>query len=212
MFFNTLYITELITVTTIAIFMVISPGADFAMVTKNSILISRKAGLLSALGISIAVWIHVTYSIAGLALIISKSVILFSVLKYLGALYLIYIGWQTISSKSMTSCTKKDVKIEYSNLAAVKTGFITNALNPKTSVFFLSIFTQVVNQSTPLWLQIIYGAIISIAHLLWFSFVAVFLTHPPLLKKFTNNKRYIEIIVGCILIIFGLKIAFAPIN
>ena len=94
------YIPELLTVSIIAIFMAISPGADFIMVTRNSIFYGRKAGLYSSLGISAAIWLHITYSIAGLAVIISKSILLFSILKYFGAAYLIYIGYKTFKSKN----------------------------------------------------------------------------------------------------------------
>ncbi len=203
----TLYLPELISVSIIAIFMAISPGADFVMVTRNSVFYSRTAGLFSSLGISLAIWIHVAYSIAGLALIISKSIILFSIIKYLGALYLIYIGWQTLRSKSTLNSSEKPDEKELSNFSAFKIGFITNALNPKTTIFFLSIFTQVVSPETPVWIQIVYGLIISLAHLLWFGFISIFLSQPILLKKFNDYKSNIEKVVGTLLIGLGLKVA-----
>lgn len=201
------YFTQIISVAIISIFMAISPGADFIMITRNSIFYSRSAGLYSALGISIAIWIHVTYSIAGLAVIISNSVILFSIIKYMGAAYLLYIGWKTFKSNTNLNIEKPTDKKTLSNLSALKIGFITNALNPKTTIFFLSIFTQIVDSTTPLAIQILYGAIISIAHLLWFSLVALFLSHPVLLQKFNLSKNVIEKVVGSLLIGFGLKIA-----
>ena len=207
--YNSKYLADLLTVITVSIFMAISPGADFVMVTKNSIFSSRSAGLFSALGVSVAIWIHVAYSIAGLAVIISHSVVLFSVIKYLGAAYLIYIGIKTYRSKSLIDINAPKSKESLSNFSAFKIGFITNALNPKTTIFFLSIFTQVVKPDTPLLLQLSYGAIISLAHLLWFSAVAIFLSHPPLLKMFNNYKGMIEKLVGCVLIGFGLKVAAA---
>lgn len=201
------YISEIISVMVISIFMDISPGADFIMVTRNSIFHSRSAGLYSALGVGLAIWIHVTYSIAGLALIISNSIVLFSIIKYMGAAYLLYIGWKTFSSNTKLDIDKPVDEKTLSNWSALKIGFITNALNPKTTIFFLSIFTQVVDPATPISLQILYGAIISIAHLVWFSLVALFLSHPVLLKKFNKSKNIIEKIVGSLLIGFGLKIA-----
>lgn len=206
-FYNSQYLAELLTVITIATFMAISPGADFVMVTRNSIFSSRSAGLFSALGVSTAIWIHVAYSIAGLAVVISHSVVLFSFIKYLGAAYLIYIGIKTYRSKSLIDVDAPKSKESLSNFAAFKIGFITNALNPKTTIFFLSIFTQVVKPDTPLLLQLSYGAIISLSHLLWFSAVATFLSHPLLLKKFNKYKKVIEKLVGCVLIGFGLKVA-----
>ena len=202
-----LYLPELISVSVIAIFMAISPGADFVMVTRNSIFYSRSAGLYSALGVSLAIWIHVAYSIAGLAVIISNSIFLFSMIKYLGAAYLIYIGWKTFNSHSKLDITEKGEKINLSRFSAFKVGFITNALNPKTTIFFLSIFTQVVNPETPIMLQVLYGAIISITHLLWFGSVAIFLTQPVFLKRFYDYKVHIEKAVGVMLMGFGLKIA-----
>lgn len=187
--------------------MAVSPGADFVMVTRNSVFYGRLAGLYSSLGVSLAIWIHVAYSIAGLAIIISNSIVLFSIIKYMGAAYLIYIGWKTFRSNSNMAVDYQHDNKRLSNFSAFKIGFITNALNPKTTIFFLSLFTQVVNPETPLWLQLIYGAIISLAHLVWFGFVSVFMSHAILLKKFHAYQRSIEKVVGGLLIGFGLKVA-----
>jgi len=202
------YSQDLLSITIIAILMAISPGADFVMVTRNSLSYGKSSGIFSALGISVALWIHVFYSIAGLALIISQSIILFSIIKYLGASYLLYIGWKSLRSKSHLNITADTRVVKgISRLQSFKIGFITNALNPKATLFFLSIFTQFVNQQTPLWLQIMFGAIISVAHFIWFTFVASFFSHPVLLQKFTQYKRGIEKTIGCVLIGLGLKVA-----
>lgn len=199
------YLPQLITVSLIATFMAISPGADFVMITRNSLFFGRRPGLYSAVGVSVAVWLHVAYSIAGLAVIIANSIVLFSILKYCGAAYLIYIGYKTF--KANTDLNIEGEKGHITAFSAFKIGFVTNALNPKTTIFFLSIFTQVVDPATPISIQIIYGAIISAAHLLWFTCVALFLTHPRLLQAFKNSKQVIEKLVGVVLIGFGLKIA-----
>lgn len=132
------YLPQLMSVSVIAVFMAISPGADFVMISRNSIFFSRRAGLFSSLGVSMAIWIHVAYSIAGLAVIISKSVILFSVIKYLGAAYLIYIGWQTFKSNSNLDIGTAEGSM--GDFKAFKVGFVTNALNPKTPIFFSEYF------------------------------------------------------------------------
>jgi len=206
------YFQELVTITLVAIFMAISPGADFVMVTRNSIFYSRKAGIYSALGVSMAIWVHVAYSIAGLAVIISSSVVLFSILKYLGAAYLIYIGWKTFTSKAMMDLEKSDETATLSNVKAFRIGFVTNVLNPKTTIFFLSIFTQIVTLDTPVLLQLMYGLIISMAHFIWFGIISCTLTHPILLKKFQASKHIIEKVVGTVLIGFGIKVALVNNN
>jgi threonine/homoserine/homoserine lactone efflux protein len=133
--------------------------------------------------------------------------VLFSIIKYLGAAYLIYIGWKTFQTKKQDRVIETQEKATLSNFTAFKVGFITNALNPKPTIFFLSIFTQVVNADTPILLQLLYGAIISLAHLLWFSFVVICLTQPALLKRFNEYKTAIEKVVGVVLMGFGLKVA-----
>ena len=203
------YSPQLASVAVIAIFMAISPGSDFVMVTRNSIFYGRTSGIYSALGVSLAIWIHVAYSIAGMAVIISNSIVLFSIIKYLGAAYLIYIGWKTFRSQSKLNIdhSESTAQLILSPFESFKIGFISNALNPKTTLFFLSIFTQVSSPETPVIVQAIYGAIISAAHLLWFGTVAIFLSQPALLKKFYAYKRRIEKVIGSLLIAFGLKVA-----
>jgi threonine/homoserine/homoserine lactone efflux protein len=91
-------------------------------------------------------------------------------------------------------------------------GFINNALNPKATLFFLSLFTQLVSSSTPISIQVIYGAIVSISCLAWFSLVAVFLNRSEVKKVFLKVQKYIEKIMGVVLLCFGLKVAFSTTN
>lgn len=201
---------EFFTILTIAILMAISPGPDFFMISRNSLMYDKTAGIFAALGVSMALWIHIAYSIAGLTAIIAKSIVLFSIIKYIGAGYLIFIGIKTIVSKPQLASDLREnhTKRELSNFAAFKTGFITNALNPKATIFFLSIFTQVIDPTTPLSVQITYGAIISIVHFIWFYFVAFFFSHPLVIGKFQRYQKWVESFVGAALILFGIKIAF----
>ena len=101
---------EAFAVATITIFAVISPGADFAMVTRNSMILSRRAGVLTALGIALGVLVHVSYSMLGIGLLISKSIMLFNTIKLFGAAYLIYLGVIMLRSKR-TDLTKEPVGV-----------------------------------------------------------------------------------------------------
>ncbi|SQI36749.1 Threonine efflux protein [Serratia plymuthica] len=84
--------TELLAVVTITLLAVISPGPDFAMVSRNSLLLSRRAGVLTACGIGAGVVIHVSYTLVGVGVLIQQSLWLFTLLKAIGAAYLIYLG------------------------------------------------------------------------------------------------------------------------
>lgn len=205
------YLTELITVTILTIVIAIIPGLDFMLVTRNSVFYSRKAGVYTSIGVGLSLWVHVAYSIAGLAAIISQSVLAFSVIKYLGAAYLIYIGWKTFSSSTEVGgiVSRSDGRSDYamSRLSAIKMGFLCNLLNPKAPIFFLSLFTQIISPETPIWLQVIYGAIISVVHIIWFSIVAVFLSQPVFMRKFNRYKNGLEKAIGVMLVGFGVKMA-----
>ena len=164
--------TELIAVITITLLAVISPGPDFAMVTRNSLMLSRRAGVLTALGIGLGVLVHVTYTLVGVGLLIQQSLWLFNAIKLVGAVYLIYLGVKMLRAKPAGPLADSTVA-SLSDAAALRTGFLTNALNPKTTVFIVSLFMQVVRPDTPLAVQIGYGAFISVAHMAWFSLVAL---------------------------------------
>ncbi len=195
------YLSALVTITSIAIVMVISPGQDFAMITRNSLLYSRRAGILGAIGISVAIWLHVAYSLAGIALIIAQSDTLYTAIKYAGAMYLFYLGIKGIFYKKRVPNNEEATNNHQtmSDWKAFQAGFISNALNPKTTLFFLSIFTQIVMPDTPIFMQLIYGAIISAAHFIWFFIVAVILSSNAVTSQVDSFKLWIERTMGIIL-------------
>src|SRR3990167_10850400 len=90
---------EFFTTTLVILFAVISPGPDFAIVTRNALRHSQNTGIMTALGIATGTLIHVSYCILGLAIIISKSLLIFNIIKYIGASYLIYLGVKGLFEK-----------------------------------------------------------------------------------------------------------------
>ena len=201
------YIAEIIAVSTIAIFMAVLPGADFVMVTRTSIYNGRLAGLYMSLGMCLSVCIHASYSIAGLAVVIANSAWLFSTIKYLGAAYLIYIAWQLLTTRESLNSDQNALMTEMSPFIALRLGFTCNILNPKTSIFFLSIFTQVVSVDTPLIMQISYGLIIMLAHFIWYSGIALLLSHPQILPRFNRQKQKIDKVAGFVLMLIAIKLS-----
>ncbi|MDA7746527.1 LysE family transporter [Psychromonas sp.] len=200
------FMTEIIAVTIIAVLMAVIPGADFVMVTRTSIRNGRWAGLYTTFGVCLSICIHASYSIAGLAVVIANSVWLFSIIKYLGAAYLVYIAWQLLTTRELLENGQRVENEAISDIAALRLGFLSNILNPKAPIFFISIFTQVVSLETPLIMQISYGLIIVLAHLIWFGSVALLLSHPSLLPRFNQHKLKIDKIAGIMLILFSIKL------
>ncbi|AFK62926.1 putative amino acid efflux protein-LysE family [Advenella kashmirensis WT001] len=198
--------TELLAVITISILAAISPGPDFAMVTRNSLLLSRRAGVLTALGIGLGVLFHVTYTILGVGMLIQQSLLLFNSIKLAGAAYLIYLGIKMLRTKP-SDTVETSSPAAASDFSALRVGFFTNALNPKTTIFIVSLFMQVVQPMTPLSVQIGYGAIISAAHILWFSLVALLFSSGSVRVRLLAVWHWIDWLFGGVLVGFGVLLA-----
>lgn len=198
--------TELIAVLTITILAVISPGPDFAMVSRNSLTLSRQAGMLTAIGIGLGVMVHVSYTIMGIGIVIHQSLVLFTLLKIAGGIYLIWLGIKMIRSKPQAENVDKPEHIP-NGLIAMRMGFMTNALNPKTSIFIVSLFMQVVKVDTPPITSFAYGLLISIIHIVWFSLVAYLFSAPTVRQKIIKIRCWIDRFFGLLLICFGSTIS-----
>lgn len=200
--------TELLAVFTITLLAVVSPGPDFAMVTRNSLLLCRRAGVLTALGIGLGVLVHVTYTLVGVGLLIQQSLWLFNAIKLLGACYLIFLGWKMLRTQPAGELAESGI-VPMSDLAALRTGFLTNALNPKTTVFIVSLFMQVVRTDTPLGVQIGYGLFVSAAHIAWFSLVALCFSSGAVRERLLAVRHWIDRGFGGVLMVFGIMLGVA---
>ena len=193
----------------IALLAAMSPGPDFIIVTRNSLLYSRHAGRYTAVGIGLGLLVHVAYAIVGIGYIISRSLILFSTIKLCGAAYLIYLGVCSLRSKNDAHPTQNistEQKIPH-HLEALKIGFLTNVLNPKASLFIVSMFTQIIKPTTPFQIQILYGTETAFITLIWFVFLATAITHTSINEYLRHFQRHLSKIMGVVLIALGIKIA-----
>ncbi|HEY4512023.1 MAG TPA: LysE family transporter [Candidatus Paceibacterota bacterium] len=208
---NSIFLAQLLTVAVVHLFAVMSPGPDFAVVTRNSLIYSRKIGIYTSVGIALGIMVHVGYSLLGIGFLIAKSIVLFNIIKFVGAGYLIYIGYMSLKAKP---------KVQSGELAAVslqtitpwqsiKVGFLTNALNPKATLFFLALFTQVINPATPKLIQFIYGIEMMVITFVWFSVLSLVFSNSMIRKRITGVQHYVERITGVVLIALGIKVALA---
>ena len=202
------HLPEFFAVVVIHFLALVSPGPDFIMTSRNSMVYSRRTGVYSSLGLALGMAVHVTYCLLGIGLIISRSILLFSVLKYLGAAYLIYIGWKSLRAQPVRATG--DGIVRERNLPAgeaIKMGFLTNVLNPKATLFMFGLFTQVIRPDTPLMLQVLYGAEMSLMTFLWFSFVASVLSVSLIRSRFSSVQHIFERFFGGLLILLGMRVA-----
>ena len=205
-----------ILVTTLA---VISPGADFALVTRTSLMVSRRAGLLVALGIGSGVLIHVGYTLLGMGVLLHQSPWLFAALKWLGAGYLVWLGislWrqadtshaldgqQGLPQPRPSSPSQGTARSNSAGMSFWRQGFLTNALNPKTALFIVSLFSQVAGPGMVMATQLAQGAFIAAAHVLWFALVAWFFSTPALQPRVQAMRPWIDRSLGGVLMGLGV--------
>ncbi len=204
------YLPIILTVALAHLLAVISPGPDFIMITRNSLMYSRKTGIYSAIGLSLGILVHITYSLVGIGLLIAKSIILFNTIKLLGAGYLIYLGYKSLTSKSSKlSLGQENHKKEISKWSAIRMGFLTNVTNPKATLFFLSLFTLVITPTTPIFIKLFMAAEMSTVQFLWFTLVAYLASHRLIKNKIGNIQGFAEKFIGVVLIALGIKVALS---
>lgn len=197
---------EFVAVILITILAVVSPGADFAIVTKNSYLYGRKIGILTSLGIALGVLVHVTYTLIAVEFVMTYTPQILNIVKYIGAIYLIYIGYKTFTQKPVFDSDPLKV---LNSFQALKYGFFTNALNPKTTLFVISTYTQIVSISTPKIILLGYGLFMSFAHFAWFSLVSILFSSIVLRQKMLAKQVKINKVIGSILCALGVALLFA---
>lgn len=199
---------EIISLAILGILIVISPGADFVLVLKNSINQGRKAGIWTAIGISLAICIHIGYSMLGISYLISQNELLFNIVRYTGSAYLIYLGLKGIFSAKDNVETIKDRKKDIKTYRYLTQGFLCNLLNPKTMLFFLSIFSQVISpDSSDNPQALIYGLYMVILHGVWFCLVAMLFTSNSLQTYLQKMKKRLNQVCGLGLLAFGALLA-----
>lgn len=200
----------ILTVALVHFLAVVSPGPDFIMVTRNSLVYSRKAGVFTAIGLGFGILVHIIYSLIGVGVLISQSIVLFSIVKYVGALYLIYIGVKSLVAKKSNLTLQNQPKLrEISRVEAIEMGFLTNATNPKATLFFLSLFTLLIEPTTPVLVKLFMSAEMFLVTVLWFMFVAFVISHQLIKSKLDKIRHLVERFVGVVLIALGIKLALS---
>ncbi len=195
---------------TVSLLINISPGPDMLYTAARSLSQGTKAGILSALGIFCGCLVHTAAAVFGLSKIIEESVLLFSIIKYAGAAYLIYLGVRSL-------IPGKKIQHEIVQLETISSakiflqGMITNVLNPKVAIFFLSFLPQFIDPKSPylkeeiaflgLWFDLQGALILAVVAIITGYFQAILQQN----KSFWNWQQKIT---GLILIGLGIKMLF----
>ena len=209
------YWLEFLKVAVAHLLAVASPGPDFAIVLKQSLTHGRRPAIWTSLGIGTAILLHVTYSLLGFGLLIRSSPTWFNVVKYAGAAYIAWLGVQSLRAKPRSDDVR-DGGMETTgspagrhDRGAFATGFFTCALNPKASLFFISLFVMVVDPRTPKLVQTAYGLWMALVTAGWFCLVAVLFTQDQVRRKFLSHGHWIDRALGVVFLAFAASLALA---
>lgn len=209
-----MYWTEFLTVALIHLLAVASPGPDFAVVIRESVSHGRRAGLFAALGVGSGIFLHVAYSLLGIGLIVSQSLLLFSLLKWLAAGYLLHIGIRALRAQPADPAVLAALAdgCERTGRGAFASGFLTNALNPKVTLFFLSLFTVVIDPHTPRLIQAGYGVYLAFATAGFFCSMALLFSQPHVRSGFARMGHWFDRLMGVVLIALGVRLALGELG
>ncbi len=194
----------------------ISPGPNFAITIKNSLLHSRLAGMWTAVGVAVGNLVHVVFSLLGIALIVSQSILLFNTLKWFGVAYLVYIGLKSLLGRreeveEVMQGGRHDAR-HMGSSRALWVSFWVSLLNPKVTLFYLVLFTQVVEPETPLLFRIVYGLTAVVLSFVWYALVALAVSHGAVRNRFRAVAHWVERATGAFLIAVGARLAFSRTN
>lgn len=204
------YLAEFIELATVHFLAVLSPGPDFAVTVSQSVRNGRRIGLLTALGIGCGISVHVTYTLLGMGALMHTSPTFALAARLLGSVYLLYLVVHLLRAKPASPQSDAPVTVfaqtQPSAWQAFATGFLTNATNPKATLFFLAIFTTLVSSSTPLSVQVLYGVWMCLVNAGWFALVSLLFSQARVRSGFVRIGHWFERLMGVILVAFAVRL------
>ncbi|CAP41675.1 MULTISPECIES: LysE family translocator [Pseudomonadota] len=203
------YLREFLALAAIHFLAVVAPGPDFAVTIRQSVRFGRSAGIGTAIGIGAGISVHVIYTLLGVGALMHATPWLLRVAELVGGAYLLYLGVMFIrqAGKQTAELTLDSGDgTERSFRQSFTLGFLTNATNPKATLFFLAVFTTVVSASTPLRIQMLYGGWMCFVNAAWFVLVSLVFTSPRIRERFLRIGHWFERFMGLLLIAFSMRL------
>ena len=199
--------------------LVIMPGPDFALVTRVALAQGRAAGTLAACGVALGIGLHTALAMLGISAAIAHSRLLFSLLEYGGGAFLCWMGFQSLrgastAAQAVLRCGEASPvgAVTPSLRRSFAQGFLTNALNPKAVVFFLTMLPQFLDPHAALWPQFLeLGGIMAFFCLGWFVLLASLLHRIRRLFARPSFQAWLHRLTGLIFICFAFRLALEKI-
>ncbi len=201
----------------INLMVILTPGPDVAITMRTALARGIRAGLWTATGITCGLGVHVLYTLAGLSVLIAQSATLFGIVKILGAAWLIWLGVQGLRARpaEIVEGVAKDATTAPGAAnpgrprGAFVAGFLTNVLNPKVALYFLALFTQVLDPATSSAEKGLYGLTMMAQTLLIYGLLAALIGQPGPRRAYRRAAHWVERLLGLAFIGLGLRLALS---
>ena len=197
---------QILVIVSVTALVMITPGPDMVLVLRNTLVDGRRAGLQTSIGILCGNLVHITYCVIGIGVLISQSIVAFSILKYAGGAYLIYLGIVSFRSGAKTLTTGDTGVLQHRRTWFVH-GFVNNVLNPKGAMFYLGVFTLVINPDTSSGaMLLLIGTMMLVSASFWLLFVST-LDRPTIRRSIERSQQAVNRVFGVLLIVLGIRLA-----
>lgn len=196
----------------VAAIVIVVPGPDTAVVTKNVLLHGRRAALGTSLGVTAGLAAWTIAAAIGMASLVRASAVAFTVLKLIGALYLIWLGIQALRAARHSAAAQHTARVlsgrPISPLGAFRQGFLSDIANPKIGVFFTSLLPQFVDRGRPVLVPfLILGAVFVLMTLLWLAAYCLVAARAAQTLQRPRVRATLDRLTGVVLIAIGLRVA-----
>jgi len=199
-------ISSILPLMIVMMFAMMSPGPDMFLLIKNAMGRERRVAFGSVLGICLGLSIHIFLWIFGLAVILQQNIFVYNIIRWLGAFYLIYLGMMAIFFTGNTLKIGSGSLIRKTLAQGFKEGLFCNLLNPKVTLFILSLFTQLIDPGIEFTHKLIFGAIIIFqCFIVWSLFISIIQSR-PVQGFLARYSLVIERLCGLVFIGLGIKI------
>jgi threonine/homoserine/homoserine lactone efflux protein len=197
----------------VATLLIVTPGPDTALVTRNALLAGRRAASFTTFGIGAGSIIWALASVFGIAVLLEDSVVAFSVFKFAGAAYLGYLGLRSLIasfrvSKQVSATTPASQTTRLGERVAFRQGLLSNLLNPKAGAIFATTLPQFINPGdshTRLLLMLLaYEAIL----LMWLHLYGYLVSRAGQSRFGTRIRAMLQGVTGVVLLTLGVRLAF----
>lgn len=178
-----------------------SPGPSMVVVVNNAIFKNRYHGILTSLGHGIGIGIYALFAVLGIGLVIKTNLFVFSVIKIISIIFLIYLGFKSITNQDKLDFDKKDLR---DGITSFFQGLSISLLNPKIFIWFVAIYSQFMSIENDIILNTYLILTAGIVDATWYIILTLLVTSSVALKFIKSKSFLLQTFVGYVFILIGL--------